>query len=281
MARPLRIEYPGALYHITSRGNKQQDIFLMDNDRTLFLEVLNKVIKKRNWICHAYCLMGNHYHLMIETSEANLSAGMRDLNGEFTQWFNQEHNCVGHILQGRFKAFLIEKESYFLAVARYIVLNPVRAGLVSDPGEWPWSSYLATAGLRSPQTFLSVAEILSNFGSNRAKAYKQYKSFVIDGIGGDSPLVDAQKGTIVGSLQFAQAIWEFTPNQEKIKEIPRVERIVGRPKLVDLFSNLKDRADRNNAIYFAINRCGYLASEIAEHLNISTSLVSMVLRGKR
>ena len=133
MARPLRIEFEGALYHVTSRGNARQHIFLHDSDRKKFFDVLADVVERFQWICHAYCLMDNHYHLVIETPEANLSRGMRQLNGVYTQVFHRRHGRVGHLFQGRYKAILVEKESYLLELAKYVVLNPVRAGLVSYP----------------------------------------------------------------------------------------------------------------------------------------------------
>jgi REP element-mobilizing transposase RayT len=119
MARPLRIEFPGAVYHITSRGNAKQTIFLENQDRHKFLEVLSTVIERCSWLCHAYCLMKNHYHLMIETPEANLSRGMRQLNGVYTQLFNQRHKRVGHLFQGRYKAILVEKDTHLLSLCRY------------------------------------------------------------------------------------------------------------------------------------------------------------------
>jgi REP element-mobilizing transposase RayT len=147
MARPLRIEFPGAVYHITSRGNGRQRIFQDDVDNRKFLELLGKTIERFHWACHAYCLMVNHYHLLIETPEANLSKGMHHLNAGFCQAYNRRHDTVGHLLQGRFKAIVVDRESYLLELARYIVLNPVRAGMVDRPEDWPWSSYCATAGL--------------------------------------------------------------------------------------------------------------------------------------
>ena len=133
MARPLRIEYPGAVYHITSRGNARADIFLMDDDRQVFLDILGNTVEKYNWLCHAFCLLDNHYHLLIETPDPNLSLGMRQLNGVYTQTFNRTHDRVGHVFQGRYKAILVEKESHLLELCRYVVLNPVRAKMVSKP----------------------------------------------------------------------------------------------------------------------------------------------------
>ena len=136
MSRPLRIEFPGALYHLTSRGDGRDDIYLTDDDRVLFLSVLGQACERFNWECHSYCLMTNHYHLMIETPDGNLSQGMRQLNGVYTQRFNQQHQRVGHVFQGRYKSILVQKESYLLELSRYIVLNPVRAGMVVKAENW-------------------------------------------------------------------------------------------------------------------------------------------------
>ena len=141
MARPLRIEFPGALYHVTSRGNARQRVFRDDEDRETFLATLAWVVARFRWRCHAYCLMDNHIHLLIDTPQPNLSRGMRQLNGVYTQRFNRRHRRVGHLFQGRFQAILVEKEGYLLELARYIVLNPVRAKMVKTPERYPWSSY--------------------------------------------------------------------------------------------------------------------------------------------
>jgi putative transposase len=119
MARPLRIEFPGGLYHVTSRGDRREEIYLDDADRTNWLALFGHVCKRFNWVCHAYCLMDNHYHIVVETAEGNLSRGMRQLNGVYTQTFNRAHNRVGHVYQGRYKAILVEKESYLLELTRY------------------------------------------------------------------------------------------------------------------------------------------------------------------
>ncbi len=141
MARPLRIEFAGALYHITSRGDRRDAIFLEDGDRELWLDGLGQVCKRFNWVVHAYCQMGNHYHLLAETPDSNLSAGMRQLNGVYTQRFNRIHRRVGHLFQGRYKAILVQKDAYLLELSRYIVLNPVCARMVRTARDWPWSNY--------------------------------------------------------------------------------------------------------------------------------------------
>lgn len=144
------------MYHITSRGNERKAIFFVEEGRELFLELLSKMVEKFKWTCHAYCLMGNHYHLLIEMPEPNLSQGMRQLNGVYIQKVNRKRKRLGHLLQGRFKAVLIEKESHLLEVARYIVLNPIRAKMTKAPSSWKWSSYSQTAGLRKLLSFLTT-----------------------------------------------------------------------------------------------------------------------------
>ncbi|MDO8369425.1 MAG: transposase [Candidatus Nitrotoga sp.] len=144
MSRPIRIEFSNALYHVTARGDRREDIFEDDEDRQMFLSTLAQVITQFNWICHAWCLMDNHYHLLIQTPDGNLSKGMRQLNGIYTQASNRCHQRVGHLFQGRFKAILVDSDAYLLELTRYVVLNPVRAGMVKKPADWKWSSYRAS-----------------------------------------------------------------------------------------------------------------------------------------
>ena len=136
MARPLRIEIAGGLYHVTSRGDRREEIYLTDVDREAWLDIFGEVCRRYHWVCHAYCLMTNHYHIVVETVEGNLSKGMRHLNGVYTQWFNRTHGRIGHVFQGCYKGILVEKDSYLLELARYVVLNPVRARMVADVRIW-------------------------------------------------------------------------------------------------------------------------------------------------
>jgi putative transposase len=154
--RPLRVEFPNALYHVTSRGNGKQPIFLDESDRERFLGLLARTCERFAWRCHAYCLMGNHYHLVLETPRPNLSRGMQQLGSGYAQSFNRRHERTGHVLQGRYKAFLVEKEAHLLELTRYVVLNPVRAGLCRSAGEWRWSSYRATCGDAPTPRFLTL-----------------------------------------------------------------------------------------------------------------------------
>ncbi|MDQ6994227.1 MAG: transposase, partial [Mariprofundaceae bacterium] len=173
MTRPIRIEYAGALYHVTSRGDRQEDIYIDDVDRSSFLTLLAQVSKDYNWLIHAYCLMDNHYHLLVVTPDGNLSKGMRQLNGVYTQLTNRYHGKVGHVFQGRYKAILVQKENYLLELARYIVLNPVRARMVREAKGWPWSSYRQTAGILGNDALLTTEWLLSAFSKKTWNSAKE------------------------------------------------------------------------------------------------------------
>jgi len=279
MARPLRIEYPNAVYHVTSRGNARNKIFLGDQDRENFLFVLGAVVKRFNWLCHAYCLMDNHYHLMIETPDANLSRGMRQLNGVYTQKYNWWHSKTGHIFQGRYKSILVEKENYLLELCRYVVLNPVRARMVQIPDEWRWSSYEATSGFKTVPGYLTVGWILRMFSSNTKEAQKRYRKFVSEGIQTGSPWVDLQGQVLLGEEGFIDKFKDHLTDKEKIKEIPRAQRYVSRPPLSKLFSVGEKTAKRNKHISTAHIKYGYTLKEIADHLNIHYTTVSKAMKG--
>ena len=170
MSRPIRIEFPDAVYHVTSRGDRREPIVDDDQDRHLFLDTLAQVINQYRWLCYAWCLMDNHYHLLIQTPEANLSKGMRQLNGVYTQASNRRHQRVGHLFQGRFKAILVDREAYLLELSRYIVLNPVRAGMVRNPAQWPWSSYRAGIGAHAAPEWLACDALWAEFAKRRSVA---------------------------------------------------------------------------------------------------------------
>lgn len=280
MARPLRIEYPGAVYHITSRGNSKNKIFRDDTNRELFLEVLDSVIKRFNWLCHAHCLMDNHYHLMIETPEANLSIGMRQLNGVYTQKYNRRHKKTGHIFQGRYKAILVEKESYLLELCRYVVLNPVRARIVERSEDWKWSSYSATVGIKKAPEYLTVDWILGQFSDKKRKAEKQYKEFVTAGIKERAPWKNLKGQILLGGERFIKKFRELLSGREEIKEIPRCQRYLDRPELVEIFreGNKSDRKIRNKEIYRAHMKFGYTLKEIADYLDIHYTTVSKAIK---
>lgn len=170
MARPLRLEFAGALYHVTSRGDHRGQIYRDDTDRAFWMQVLAEVCARFQFVVHSFCQMGNHYHLLLETEHANLSDGMRQLNGIYSQYFNRRHDMVGHVFQGRYKAILVQKESYLLELARYIVLNPVRANIVALPEDWSWSSYRLMIGTAPPPSWLSAQWILEKFNASQPEA---------------------------------------------------------------------------------------------------------------
>ena len=281
MAHPLRIEYPGAVYHVTRRGNAHADIFEDDTDRKFFLSILGQVVKRFNWICLTYCLMSNHYHLLIETPDGNLSAGMRQLNGVFTQTFNRNHGRDGHLFRGRFKAILVEKESHLLELSRYVVLNPVRAAMVKQPGEHQWNSYLAILGTQEKPEWLSTDWLLSQFSPSLGQARQQYRRFVKEGITVTSSPWDKLSGQIVlGTETFLDKLKSLLDEKEDITEIPRIQRHAGRPGLPELFPIAEaalPKAERNRLIYEAHVKHGYTLKEIFAVLNIHYTTVSKVL----
>ncbi len=280
MARPLRIEYDGALYHVTSRGNERKAIFRDDEDRLRFLDTLQKVNERYNWICHGYCLMSNHYHLIIETPDGNLSHGMRQINGLYTQLFNKRHNRVGHIFQGRYKAILIQKESHLLEASRYVVLNPVRAKAVKEPDEWEWSSYRGTAGKEKPHPCLAIDWILGQFGSKRRESEKKYSEFVMAGIGGEKIWKGVKGQSILGEDEFIERFLNHVKGYEEVKEIPKNQRYIGRPGVAELLKGTKGRKEISRKAKEAVERYGYSQKEVADYLGIHYSTVSrMVNKG--
>lgn len=206
MARPLRLEFAGGLYHVTSRGNARNEIYLDDEDRSSWLDLFNSVCGRCNWICHAYCLMSNHYHMVVETVEGNLAKGMRQLNGVYTQTFNRRHRRVGHVFQGRYKAILVEKDSYLLELSRYVVLNPVRAGMVKDAADWPWSSYPAMINQAPALTCLQVDALLGQFDSDRERAILQYRNFVRAGVGLPAVWDNLKNQIFLGDTSFVERL---------------------------------------------------------------------------
>jgi len=278
MARPLRIQFEGAVYHVTSRGNAGSSIFLSDDDRLLFLRTLGEAVERFGWICHAYCLMPNHYHLLLETPQANLSRGMRHLNGVYTQSFNRGHECHGHLFQGRFKAILIERDSHLLEVARYVVLNPVRAHLVGHPRNWKWSSYRATSGEAPSPEFLTTRWLLRQFDLQPERAIRAYRRFVKEGRG-VSLWNDLQGGALLGSEAFARQMRPLLADAASSSEVPRSERLLAHPTLDELLKDVAgDQALRDQRIYEAFRIHGYTLSQLQEHLGLHYSTISRIAK---
>ncbi len=270
MARPLRLEFPGAIYHVTARGNAKAAIFLDDHDRDRFLAVLARVVKRYEWVCHAYCLMGNHHHLLIETPRPSLAAGMRQLNGVHAQQFNHRHGRTGHVFGERFNAVLVEREGHLLRLAAYIVCNPVRAGLCASAADWGYSSFRATAGLAAVPEFLTVDWLLSQFATtDRRVAQARYRAYVTESA---LQARDHVRGEIyLGADEFIDGL---APNQP-LREIPRPQWQPLPPRLADLFDELGDAA-----LETAHRRYGYPLRVIADHLGVHYSTVGRRLANR-
>ncbi|MFZ2491544.1 MAG: transposase [Thermoanaerobaculia bacterium] len=232
MARPLRIEFPGALYHVTSRGNERRPIFRSDRDRLAFLDFLGQVARRFGWSITAWVLMTNHFHLVIQTPQPNLSRGMHWLNGTYAGWFNKRHKRWGHLFGGRFKSFLIEKEAYFTLVLRYVVLNPVRAGMVARPEDYRWSSYRATAGLERAPEWLDLEAALGPFAPDPSVARTSYREFVLAKIGSTDRLWDkAIAGFYLGTESWRKRMRGLVGSKPRSTDHPTGQRAVGRPAM--------------------------------------------------
>jgi putative transposase len=226
MARPLRIEYQGAHYHVTSRGNERKAIYRDNTDREKFLELIGRAVEEFGVRVHAYVLMDNHYHLLIETPRGGLNRALRYLNGVYTQAFNRRHRRVGHLFQGRYKAILVEKDAYLLELSRYIHLNPWRVQRRMDPIKYRWSSLGAYLGIRMAPSWLTVRDVMSQFGS---KGKREYRGFVLEGIkeGIRTPWADVRGQAVMGSEEFVEAVMQKDDGKKG-----RKTEVVGRKELV-------------------------------------------------
>jgi len=232
VSRPLRIQYPGAFYHVTSRGNEQKEIFKSRRDREKFLAYLESAVRRYGSVIHAYCLMSNHYHLVLETPAGNLSQIMRHINGAYTIYFNVKRKRAGHLFQGRYKAILVEADEYATELSRYLHLNPVRAGMTSLPEEYQWSSYRGYIGLSKAPDWLNEDFILGYFGGNRPEARNRYRQFAEDLLDNeyDSPLKQVTASTILGRPEFVnESSTTETGRNAKCVQCARYERVNKKP----------------------------------------------------
>jgi putative transposase len=270
MARPLRIHIPGAIYHVMSRGNAKQDIFLDDADRERLLALLADCCERFGVRCPAYCLMGNHYHALLQPHALPLSRMMQQLNSKYCQVFNRRYGRVGHVLQGRPKMLLVDCDVYLLRAVRYVLRNPVASGHVSDPGMWKWSSYRATAGVEKCPTFLDVSSALLMFTETSvATAREQFVRFVNhaedDGYPG-GPLV-------YGSTAFQMRVNALLKPLQEETDFLCTERFAGRPALETLFQKVHDRRSVDAAMRDAYLQYAYTLREIGELVGCSPSTV--------
>jgi REP element-mobilizing transposase RayT len=284
MVRALRVEFAGALYHVTARGNARQKIFLDDEDRRGFLDLLGKEVEQQGWLCYAYCLMNNHYHLLIETPEPNLVAGMRRFGGVYTQRFNRRHRRVGHLFQGRYKAILVDKDAYLRELCRYVVLNPVRAKAVKKIEQWPWSSYAATVGTEEGPAWLSAKAARALFGTRAA-----YERFVHEGLGQDSPWAQLRGQIYLGGEAFLERMQRRLPARP-VRGVARAHLEPSRPSaaaveaaVAKVFGLVTDRVlDRQNAeaykatVYLLRRIANLPLAQVARRARISPGRVSQI-----
>jgi REP element-mobilizing transposase RayT len=247
----------------------------------MFLDILGFVVKRFDWICHAYCLMGNHYHLLVETPDANLSRGMRQLNGIYTQKFNWKRRKQGHLFQGRYKAILVDRDEYLLELARYMMLNPVRAGLVEAPDDYRWSSYRAVVGQAEKPEFLTTEGILARFGRGNKRAQRRFADFVKAGMKIKKSPWDDLKGQIyLGDESFVKmALQHISEDMDILREVPKGQRYANRPELRQVFAGegKRDKQKRNKAIYTAYTDWGYKLQEIGDFLHLHYASISRIV----
>ncbi len=292
MSRPLRLEYPGAVYHVTARGNAREPIFTTDDDRARWLRLLGRDVEQQRWRCHAYCLMGNHYHILVETPEANLSRGMARLNGVYSQWFNRRHQRVGHLFQGRYKAIVVAKQSHLLELCRYVVLNPVRAGLVDSADRWAWSSYQATATGRGVPPWLTTQWVLAQFDAETGRARQAYRRFVEEGSGAPSPWRDLRGRVFLGGEDFLRDMARRV-SRESLAQVPSSASRPDRPTVdqvcaavaaaaqvpVDLVLDRKAARQAFQVTVYLLRRaCNLPLKEVAALARVSPARISQIQR---
>jgi REP element-mobilizing transposase RayT len=274
MTRPLRLEFAGALYHVTSRGDRRLAIYRDDYDRKVWLEILERACKRFNFVIHAYCQMGNHYHMLVETPDGNLSQGMRLLNGHYTQHFNRRYRAVGHLFQGRYKAILVQKESYLLELTRYVVLNPLRAGVVQSLEDWPWSSHRYLMGEGGAPDWLDTEWLLGRFGSARSLAVQGYHQFVMDGIGSGSPLRAVRHQLILGDTAFVRQHHGLI-SDAPLRDVSKAQR---RMVALSLAEYRRQFPDRDQAMAKAYFSTAFTMTQIGSFFGVSSTTVSRAVR---
>ena len=287
MARPLRITFPGAFYHVTSRGNEQKAVFKSKRDREKFLEYLGSATERYNAGIHGFCLMDNHYHLLLETPSANLPQIMRHINGAYTTYFNIKRDRSGHLFQGRYKAILVDKDTYAKELSRYIHLNPVRAHMAKTPGDYPWTSYTAYIGESEVPDWLHRDFILAFFGKQTATAQKRYREFVLALADREypSPLSEARASLVLGSVDFIKHIkTRFLGKQVRSRDLPALRQIHEGIDLETVFDLVKGALmespaqTRNACIYLGRKHTGQKLRTIGQRFGISDAAVSQACK---
>jgi len=277
MSRPVRIEFPGASYRVTSKSRDGQIVFKDDEDRGAFLNVVENVVDRFDWLVHSYILMDDHYHLVVEVPGTNLSKGMRQLNGVYTQHFNRRHGQEGPIFQGRFKSVLFEKKNYLLPVCRHVVINPTRDKEPANYATYRWSSYRALAGQVKKPKLLHSNGVLAHFGKREKDAQRKYREYVKQGLGIESPLANLTSQVLLGSARFLNEMQPILQGERLSKRGPKSAK--RRRSLNALFKKVDDktRSERNDLIKKAHLDHGYTLMEIGSHLGLHYTTVSKVV----
>lgn len=277
MSRPLRIEFDGACYHVTSRGDRRSTIFRTDSDRLTWLALLAETCERFDFAVLAYCQMGNHFHLVLETRHSQLSRGMRYLNSNYSQYFNRQHGLVGHVFQGRYHAVLCQENAYLMELSRYTVLNPVRARLVAHPGDWLWSSYGAMVGTVDAPQWLERDTILARFGSGQDAAIEAFETFVLAGIGQESPFRAVRNQLYLGEAECCGPTAHVELRGDP-REINRSQRQAFVLPLSDYFASGTNRKEAMAKAYLSRS---YNMAEIAEYCRVSIRTVSRAVNAFR
>ena len=287
MARPLRITFPGAFYHITSRGNERKVVFKSKRDREKFLEYLESATQRYDALIHAYCMMDNHFHLLLETPSANLPQIMRHINGAYTTYFNIKRKRSGHLFQGRYKSILVEIDEYTKELSRYIHLNPVRAGMVEKPEAYQWSSYQYYIGKKKAPEWLHRAFVLGYFGEKESIAQKRYQDYVNALVGQEyeSPLKDVVSSTLLGNADFISYIKEtFLSDGKPDKDLPALKELALKASVEDILDAVEGslgndaKLARSVKMYLCQKHTAEKLKVLGRHFGIGESGVSQASR---
>jgi len=295
MARQLRVEFPGALYHITSRGNLRERIFLDDSDRERFLEILRRTKERYGYLLHAYVLMDNHYHLMLETPLSNVAQIMQNINTSYTVYVNRKYKRSGHLFQGRYKSIIVDKDSYLLELSRYIHLNPVRAKIVDSPEKYRWSSFLDYCGSRRDE-LVNVTDTFSYFPPTGKGSIDSYREFVLSSLEAlpRNPFSSLEGGFILGKELFVKKIRGLLEEVKEDDELPALRSLRRKPALEmiieevasyygverrDLVRRRKGCRERKIALYLAKILSGGGNREVGRQFAVKGAAVSVVVKG--
>lgn len=273
MARKPRIAFPGAVYHMMARGVRKSIIFIDDLDRRKFLRLLSAAVNRYGCVCYAYCLMGNHYHLVIHTPRPNFSRFAQYLNGEYAKYFNRRHGQKGHVYQGRCIALLIEDNHYLAAAIAYVARNPITANLVANAARWKWSSYRATVGKCACPRFLTIHWLPRVFSTKTIEAAR--RRLAADVHSADCSY-DPDAEPVRGSEKFHKHARRVLGNSYYRMRVPRSFRAIGRPGLDELLAGVR-KSDRRRLILRAQVAHGYLLSEVARYLDLHPTTISRIL----